>query len=211
MKALLIFLMMCFSGLVSAEVCTSVIKDRRGYEWETFTRSSYSQQSACDFATYDCNGALSYGQSMGRYYDAFCVIKFDRPIPPQYPLVCQTDLVDPIGGVLNSFKANGMSEWEACSHSDNFCKSALSKIGKFGFRCINRGLINDRNDPLPPNSTKTEQCLVYRQDAYGAVLQSYYATATGPYNSDVHGDACRKALNFCMPELRNNQFCNIVR
>jgi len=209
MKTLLIFLLLAISGLVSAEVCTSVIKDRRGYEWESFTRSSYSQQSACDYAIYDCNGALSYGQSMGRYYDSYCEIKNTNP--PRYPVVCQTDLTDPIGGILSSYKAQGMNEWVACSSSDNLCKSALSKMGKFGFRCINKGLINDRNDPLPPNGTITEQCLVYRQDAYGAIFQSYFGTAMGPYNTDVHGEACRRALNFCMPDLRDRQYCNIVR
>ena len=208
MKTLVIFLLMAISGLVSAEVCTSVIKDRRGYEWETFTRSSYSQQSACDFAIYECNGALSYDQSMGKYYDAFCEIKYDRPIPPPPIVVCQTDLVDPIGGIITSYKAQGIDAWQACTSSDNTCKSALSKMGKFGFRCINKGLIND---PRQPTGNRTEQCFVNRQDYNGSILQTYYGTARGPYNSDVYGEACRQALNICIPELRAGQNCIITR
>ena len=209
MKTLLIFLLMAISGIVSAHTCTSVIKDRRGYEWQTFIRSSYSDHTACDLAMYDCNGALSYGQSMGRYYDAFCEIKYDRPIPTPTIVVCQTDLVDPLGGVIASYKEQGMDAWQACRSSDNTCNSALSRMGRFGFRCFNKGLVND---PRQPNGDRTEQCLVYRQNYYNvSVLQTYMGTATGPYNSDVYGEACRQALNTCVQQLRAGQNCNIVR
>lgn len=225
MKTLLALFLLAFSAGAMAETCTSVIKDRSGYEWESFTRSSYSQQAACDQASYDCRGALSYGQSVGRYYDAFCEIKYDRPnpypdpnpypnpnpYPRPNPLVCQTDLVDYYGGTVRSFTAPGSSEWDACNTSDNFCKTELARHDSYGYRCVNRGLIGNRNDPRPPGRTRTEQCTANRLDPAGMFIQSYIATATGPINSDVFGEACRQAVNNCSRELRGRQTCNIAR
>ncbi|MDD4974017.1 MAG: hypothetical protein PHY93_06680 [Bacteriovorax sp.] len=217
MKKLLALFLLGFSVGSMAEVCTSVIKDRSGYEWETFTRSSYSQQAACDQATYDCRGALSYGQSIGRYYDAACEIKFDRPnpypnpTPYPTPLICQTDLVDYYGRTVRSFTAPGSSEWDACNTSDNFCKSELARNDSYGYRCVNRGLIGNRNDPRRPERTRTEQCSANRLDPAGMFIQSYFATATGPINSDVLGDACRRAISDCSREIRGRQTCNIAR
>ena len=205
MKAILIFLLLTITSFASAEICTSVIKDRRGYEWETFTRSSYSRQAACDQASYDCSGALSYGQSQGRYYDAFCEIKFEAPNPYPFPLICQTDLVDFMGRTYSSFNAEGVNEWDACNLSNNLCSEALAKMGNFGFRCENKGIIN-RNDPR----STTEQCIVNRQDAFGRLIQGYFGVATGSVNTDVRGEACKSALNLCLRDLGNRQFCNIV-
>ncbi|MDO9181068.1 MAG: hypothetical protein Q7U04_01605 [Bacteriovorax sp.] len=222
MKLLLACILLTISGLTSASECTSVIKDRSGYQFESFTRSSYSQQAACDQAIYDCNGALSYGQSVGRYYDAHCEIQFDQPAPSPYPrprpgpgpspLVCQTDLVDYYGSTVRSFTAPGSSEWDACNTSDNFCKTELARNNSYGYRCVNRGLIGNRNDPRPPSRrTKTEQCSANRYDPSGMYIQSYNASATGPMDSDVLGVACRNAMNMCSSELRGRQTCNIAR
>ena len=209
MKKIIIFVLLVISSLASAEVCTSVIKDREGSEWETFTSSSYSQQAACDQASYNCNNALTYGQSIGRYHNAYCELKFDRPIPSPGPLICQTDLVDYYGRTVRSFTAPGSSEWDACNTSDNFCKSELARNDSYGYRCVNRCLIGNRNDPRPPQRTKTEQCTANRLDPAGMFIQSYFATATGPVNSDVLGDACRLAMNNCSREIRGRQTCNI--
>lgn len=217
MKTLLTLIFLGISGLVSAEICTTVIKDNSGYEWETFTRSSYSRQAACDQAIYDCNGALSYGQSIGRYYDAYCEIKYDRPNPYPNPnpsqLVCQTDLVNYYGGTVKSFTALGSSVWTACSSSDSYCNAELSRSSSYGYRCVNRGLIRngDGNDPWPTPRTKTEQCTANRLDPAGMYIQSYYASASGPINSDVLADACRRAMNNCSREIRGRQTCNISR
>jgi hypothetical protein len=221
MKKLIALILLGISGMASAEVCTSVIKDRSGYVWESFTRSSYSQQAACDQANYDCRGALSYAQSIGRYYDAFCEIQYNipptpypNPYPTPYPtpLVCQTDLVDYYGNTLRSFTAPGSNQWEACRASDNFCHAELSRNTNYGYRCLNRGMINDRNHPRPPlpGRIKTEQCTVNRLDPAGMFIQSYSASATGPINSDVKSQACRMAMNYCVPQLRGMQTCRIV-
>lgn len=214
MKTLLAFFLLTFSALASAEICTSVIRDRNGYEWETFTRSSYSQQAACDMAIYDCRGALSYGQSMGRYYDAFCEIKYDRPDPypdPRpNPIVCQADLVDRYMRVVRVFTAPGSSEWDACNTSMRFCQDALNRRDTMGTSCVNRGVIDNRNEPRPPR-TKTEQCTANRLDPAGMFIQSYVATAIGPMNSDVRGEACRRAINDCSRDLRGRQTCQIGR
>ena len=219
MKTLLAIFILVISGLASAEVCTSVIKDRSGYEWETFTRSSYSQQAACDQSDFDCRGALSYGQSVGRYYDAYCEIKYEtpnpypnpNPSPRPNPLVCQTDLVDYYNRTVRTFTAPGSSEWDACSTSDIFCKTELARNDSYGYRCVNRGLIGNRNDPRPPSRTKTEQCTANRLDPAGMFIQSYFATASGPIDSDVLGNACRQAVSDCSREIRGRQTCNIAR
>lgn len=214
MKIIFALFLLTLSTIVGAEVCTSVIKDQRtGYEYEEFTRSSYSRQAACDQAIYDCRGALAYAQSYGRYYDAICEIKFSRvptpsPIPRNY--ICQTDLVDNWGQIVRTFTAPGPSEWEACNTSDNFCKADLARRDSFGVRCVNRGLIDNRNDPRPPSRTKTEQCTVRRLDPAGMFIQNYIATATGPIHSDVKGEACRIAINDCSRDLRGRQTCNIA-
>lgn len=212
MKIFLASILLTLSTFASAEVCTSVIRDQRnGYEYDSFTRSSYSRQAACDQAFYDCRDALSYAQSNGRYYGAQCEIK-DIPLPPPSPrvFVCQTDLVDNWGRTVRTFSAPGSSEWNACSNSDNFCKAELARRDSYGVRCINRGLIDNRNDPRPPSRTKTEQCTVNRLDPAGMFIQSYIATATGPINSDVKAEACHRAVNDCSRELRGRQTCNIA-
>lgn len=221
MKILMALIILGISALASAETCTSVIKDQEGREWDSFSRSSYSQQAACDQASYDCGSALSYGQSIGRYYGAHCEIKYDRPnpypnpnpypTPRPNPLICQTDLVDYYGQTVRSFTAPGSSEFDACNTSDNFCKAELARNNSYGYRCVNRGLIGNRNDPRPPERTRTEQCTANRLDPAGMFIQSYIATATGPVNSDVLGAACRRALSDCSSEIRGRQTCNIAR
>ena len=211
MKALIAIIILTISGLASAEMCTSVIRDRSGYEWESFTRTSYSKQAACDQASYDCRGALNYGQSIGRYYDAICDLKDERPNPYPSSIICQTDLVDYNNRTIRIFSAPGSNEYDACNTSDNFCKAELSRNDSYGYRCVNRGLIGNRNDPRPPDRTRTEQCTANRLDPAGMFIQSYIASATGPINSDVRGEACRNAINQCSRELRGRQFCNISR
>jgi hypothetical protein len=238
MKALLALFLLGISAVVSAEVCTSVIKDRSGYEWETFTRSSYSQPAACDQAMYDCRDALAQGQASGRYYDAVCDIKMDQypnpspypnpfPTPSPYPnpnpyptpnpypnpqgYVCQTDLVDGYGRTVREFTAPGASEYDACNTSDNFCKSELARNDSYGSRCVNRGLINGRQNPRPPRRERTESCSANRVDPAGMFIQSYSETVSGPEETDVRGEACRRAINDCTRELRGRQSCNIAR
>ena len=197
MKTALVFCALFFSSLVSAETCTSVIRDRSGYEWESFTRTSYSQQAACDQAIYDCHGALSFGQSVGRYFNAFCEISSrpsdPQPTPDQNPIVCRTDLVDIYNQIVRIFSAPGASEFDACNNSDRFCKYEIS------------------NEPRMPERTRTEQCSVNRLDPAGMFIQNYIAFATGPINSDVRGEACRSAYNQCSMQLRGRQTCNIAR
>lgn len=229
MKTLFALLFLATAFTAQAETCTSVIKDSRGYEWESFTRSSYSQASACDQATYDCNQALSWARSQGRYYDAQCVLKwqndpYPNPYPSPYPTpnpnpypvptpgpgayICQTDLVDYYGGIVRSFTAPGSSEYEACNQSDTFCKSELARRDSYGSRCVTRGLINRRPGPVPPR-TRTESCTANRYDPAGVFIQSYMASATGPIDSDVRGAACRQAYNDCSRDLRGRQTCQI--
>lgn len=222
MKTILALFLLTLSAFASAEVCTSIIRDQRnGYEYESFTRSSYSQQAACDQALYDCRYALSYAQSTGRYYDAQCELKYipapypnpnPNPYPNPYPrnFVCQTDMVDNWGRTVRSFSAPGASERDACATSDNFCKAELVRRDSYGVRCVNRGLIDNRNDPRPPTRTRTEQCTVNRLDPAGMFVQRYFGTATGPINSDVKGEACRFALSDCSRDLRGRQTCNIA-
>ncbi len=225
MKSLLALLILGFSAFASAEVCTSVIRDRSGYEWETFTRSSYSQSAACDQALYDCRDALAYAQSYGRYYDAQCEIKWNNPYPTPTPnpypnpyptpnpsgYICQTDLVDYYGNTVRSFTAPGADPATACMTSDNFCKVELARNNTYGTRCENRGLIGNRNDPRPPSRNRVEQCTVNRLDPAGMFVQAYTEQASGPINSDVKGEACRLALQDCSRDIRGRQTCNIVR
>ncbi len=208
-------LLLTLSTFASAEVCTSVIKDRSGYEFETFTRTDYSQAAACDQALFDCRNALSMAQSYGRYYDAICEIKYNQPNPyPRpnpNPLVCQTDMMDYYGKVVRTFSAPGATEYEACGTSDNFCKVELARNNSYGFTCVNRGLINNRQDPRPPRRDRTEQCMTNRRDPAGMFIQSYLATATGPEGTDVLGEACRLSMNDCSRDIRGRQTCTITR
>jgi len=231
MKSLMALALFAFAAFAQAEVCTSVIRDSRGYEWETFTRSSYSTQAACDQAQYDCNSALSYARSQGRYYDAQCVLQYPNdpypnpypnpypPYPNPYPdpgpgrrdVMCQTDLVDYYGRIVRSFTGTGPNEPSACAHSDNFCKSELARHDSYGSRCVTRGVVNRPGPgpgPIPPRM-KTESCTANRYDPAGMFIQSYLASATGPWDSDVRGVACRQAYNDCSRDLRGRQSCQL--
>lgn len=91
MKASLVCFLLFCSTFASAEICTVVIRDRVGLEYDSFTRISYSQSAACDDATWDCRQRLSDYQANGRFYDALCLVKIAAPnypvppVPPAYP------------------------------------------------------------------------------------------------------------------------------
>ena len=102
----------------------------------------------------------------------------------------------------------------AVSHLHPEAGVELARADTFGSTCVNRGLIDNRNDPYPPSPyprTKTESCSVSRLDPAGMFIQSYNETETGPIDSDVRGQACREALDECSREIRGRQTCNIAR
>lgn len=216
MKALLgLFLLTIASVSFAGETCTYVIKDRYGYEYENHTRYSYSKDAACSDASWSCNTALSNARAQGRYYDANCEMKYDGPVNPRPPfppvqtVMCTTDLVDWYGNTIRSFSGRGNSEWEACGQSDEFCRYELQRGDSNGRRCVTRGTGGGYpNPPRPPRET-TESCTANRHDPAGYFIQSYTATHTGPIGSDVRGEACRKALNYCSYDIRGRQTCRL--
>lgn len=207
MKTLLaLALMMIANFAFAADTCTFAIKDPYGFEYETITRTSYSRPAACADAEFACREAIAYGQRYGRYYDAHCEEKWEPTYPPTRDVMCTTDLVDYYGSIVRSFTGTGRSEWEACAQSDEFCRYELSRGDSRGRRCVTRGRGNP--GPLPPR-TKTESCTATRFDPQGIAIENYHASHTGPIHSDVRGEACRIALNYCSRELRGRQFCNV--
>lgn len=87
MKATIAFLVLLFSTIASADICTVVIRDQYGYEYDSFTRSSYSMTAACDDANWDCQQKLSDYQSYGQHYNSVCLVTDVTPSypPPSYP------------------------------------------------------------------------------------------------------------------------------
>jgi hypothetical protein len=208
-------------SLFADEACSVAIKDRFGVEYEVLTRTSYSRDAACNEAIFACQDAIRYGQTYGRYYDAFCEIKMSSPVPPHPPrppfpptgnAMCTTDLMDSYGSVLRSFTGNGRNEREACAQSEEFCRYELSRHDSYGRYCLTRGGHNPPTRPpsRPPRQT-TEQCLANRHDPAGYFIESYSATFTGPVGTDVKGEACRRAYSICSSELRGRQTCQIAR
>jgi hypothetical protein len=212
MKTLIALALMAIASMASAqESCTYAIKDNYGYEYETLTRYSYSRQAACSDADFACRQAIAEGQRYGRYYNAHCEEKWDRPTPPPREVMCTTDLVDWNNYVVRSFTGTGRTDYEACAQSENFCRYELQRHDTRGYRCITRG-----NNPGPgpgpgprPPRTTTESCTATRFDPQGITIQNYFASHTGPVNSDVKGEACRKALYSCQSEIRGRQYCNV--
>jgi hypothetical protein len=89
MKTTIIFLPLLFSTMVGAEVCTVGIRDLNGNVYNTFVRSSYSMNAACDSAFWDCQQMLSDYQSLGNHYNSHCEILSTTPtplFPPAYPI-----------------------------------------------------------------------------------------------------------------------------
>lgn len=89
-KATLAFLVLTFSTLAAADICTVVIRDQYGYEYDSFSRSSYSSTAACDDANWDCRQKLSMYQSVGQHYNSMCSVvdiisSYPTPLPPSYP------------------------------------------------------------------------------------------------------------------------------
>ena len=76
-KLLVLFLMTFASAAFANNSCTYVMKDRYGSEIQTFTRDSYSGQSACSDADYSCRVAMSDAQRNGNYRDVYCEQKRD--------------------------------------------------------------------------------------------------------------------------------------
>lgn len=211
MKTIIALALMAFAQLASAtESCTYAIKDPYGYEYETLTRYSYSRSAACSDADFACRQAIAEGQRYGRYYDAHCEEKWDNR-PPQRDVMCTTDMVDFYGYVVRSFTGTGRTEWDACAQSDNFCKYELSRNDSRGYRCVTRGT-NPGPGPGPgprPPRVITENCTATRFDPFGMTIQNYFASHTGPVNTDVKGEACRQAMYSCQSEIRGRQYCNV--
>lgn len=217
MKTLLaLILLSVASASFASDSCTFSIKDRYGYEYETHTRISYNQQAACSDADYACRVAISDGQRNGRYMDAYCeqksVITPNRPpLPPTSTTMCSTDLVDYYGGIVRSFTGYGQTQWEACNQSEQFCNYELSRDTSRGYRCVTRngnGYPNPYPQPRPPRD-QTETCKASRFDPAGYYIESYIQSYTGPYGSDVKGEACRRAYQQCNYEIRGRQTCRI--
>lgn len=221
MKILIALILMTISTFASAEYCTSVLRDQYSqYEYQQFTRYSYSRDDACYQAMNDCQGALYDGQSQGRYGTAYCAIIGDNPIPvpPRETLICETDLVDVFGNIVRQFTAPGSNVYEACGQSDQFCKMELARGRSSGVRCINRGIINGRYpnpypnpNPYPRPPVIIEECRVNRLDPAGRFVEGYLGRAEGPRGTDVKGAACRDGLNQCAREVVGRQTCSIDR
>ncbi|MBY0415731.1 MAG: hypothetical protein K2Q18_16275 [Bdellovibrionales bacterium] len=211
MKTLIAFALLTMASLsFGAETCTYVIKDRYAREFESHTRTSYNEAAACSDAEYACRVSLSNHQSSGRYYDANCERKFDRYPPNPYPYPssrCTTDLLDVRSNILRSFQGIGRSQLEACQDSERQCKMELVRNDSYGRHCATR---SGGKPPQPPRQT-TESCTVGRYDPAGYFIQSYFASHTGSFGTDVKGEACRKANQSCSYELRGRQTCRIQR
>lgn len=131
------------------------------------------------------------------------------PIPPtSINVMCTTDLQDYYGNTVRSFSGNGYDYYEACRQSEEFCRYALQRGDSVGYRCVTRGSGGGYPNPRPPQQ-KTEQCRASRFDPAGYFIESYFASATGPYNSNVKDQACRRAFEQCSYELRGRQTCRI--
>lgn len=215
MKYLITLFFLTLSTMASADFCTSVLRDQYSqYEYQQFTRSSYSRDDACYQAMSDCQRALFDGQSQGRYYGAVCDVLGGNPMPtpPQQSVICETDLLDYYGNIVRQFTAPGANSYEACRQSDEFCKMELARGSSYGATCVNRGLINNRNPnpyPRPRPDIIVETCSVSRLDPAGMFVEGYTGRAEGPRGTDVRGAACRDGLNQCSRELVGRQTCNI--
>lgn len=97
MKLLFTLLFLSTSSSVMADTCIVVIRDQyNGYEYDQFTRTSYSSDAACTDAIWDCRNRLSEYQVRGQLPYAQCAVKtifhdypdyprYPDPIPPRYP------------------------------------------------------------------------------------------------------------------------------
>jgi hypothetical protein len=216
MKSLLTIILLTLSGYASAEFCSTAIVDQYSqYQYQQFTRSSYSHDDACYLAMTDCRRALSDGQSQGRYRTAACQFINSNPVPtppPQQSVLCETDLLDYYGNVVRQFTAPGTNSYDACRQSDEFCKMELARRTSYGMSCVNRGLINGRNpSPRPRPDIIVETCQASRLDPAGMFVEGYTGRAEGPRGTDVKGEACRDAYAQCSRELVGRQTCNINR
>lgn len=86
MKTTIIFLTLLFSSIVSAEICTVGMRGPNGNIYNTFVRSSYSMNAACDSALWDCQQMLSEYRSLGNHYNSYCEVILTLPIPPFPPI-----------------------------------------------------------------------------------------------------------------------------
>ena len=209
MKFLLALFFLTFQTIASAEFCTAVIKDlTSGYEYENYTRNSYSHDDACYIAMSDCRFSLGNAQAQGRYYNANCfVVDNYPPTPPNQSLTCATDLVDQVNRIVRRFTATSNNGYEACLQSDQFCKMAIARGPNYGLRCINEGIINGGNYPNPP--MQTAECTVSRVDPNGKILEKYLGRAQGPRGTDVYHAACNVAIENCAKEALPAQTCKI--
>ncbi len=205
MKLYLIFLLLTFTTLANAELCTSVIKDKiSGDEYETFNRSSYSRESACDLALFDCDKILSLARSNGHYLNAQCVVKSSTPTNPIPPTVytCRTDLVDIFGRILRIYVAPGSSKYDACNISTHFCLGELPNV-PYAFQCLIRGYAGQ-------DQSTTQECNVNRIDSHGIYLQNYIAKTQGINLDEAKFRACQMAMETCARDVSEGQNCVFV-
>lgn len=87
MKTTIIFSALFFSTMVGAEICTVGIRDQNGNIYNTFIRTSYSMNAACDNALWDCQQMLSEYRSLGNHYNSYCEVLATTPTIPPFPPV----------------------------------------------------------------------------------------------------------------------------
>ncbi len=129
-----------FSANASAESCTALLKDNRGYTLNTFNSWGYDRRDACRNARSNCERMRRNGPYNGR--NLRCVVpNHGGGNGHRITRSCSSSLVDRYNRVRRRFtgRASGYGENQvrqaACRAALRQCNRERSQTGSYNFQC----------------------------------------------------------------------------
>jgi len=206
MKNIVLFFALVFSASAAASTCTYDLKDRNGYDINTFRASSYYRSEACSMARQQCQDDLIRRHRRQRDPGAYCSERYFDDGRSQDRRVCKFNLVRGNGRIIETFRSRG---YNPCQEAKRECRQELryrqSNGRNMRARCEKDGYSNPRQPRMVSKS-----CSVERIGRRGRFVQTHFGSAYGPQGSGVQQQACQQAMRSCRSAANHRQTCQRI-
>ncbi|OIQ15564.1 MAG: hypothetical protein BM556_18160 [Bacteriovorax sp. MedPE-SWde] len=198
MKKFLVIVSVLFATTAAAEVCSAKLQDTRGMTLRSFSGYGYSTSEACKEALQECRYEKRRlaGQSR-RYRDASCTVERRRPRPTPVKRTCEFDLKKNNGRTIESFRAKGQTQKNACQKARRKCERELDYRQSNGRNMRAYCQKSFSNGGGNNYDYVTKSCSVDRVNPRGRVVDTHFGSATGRRGTGVKAQACSQAMQQC--------------
>ncbi len=204
MKNIVLLFALVFSAYASASNCTYDLKDRSGFDLETFRSYATYRFEACDEARMECQNELIRRHRRQRNPGAYCAERYYDDGRNNQRKTCRFNLVTRRGRVVDSFQSRG---YNPCQDAKRECRQELRYRQNNGRNMNARCEKEGRFEPVPPTRMVSRSCTVDRMGRRGRVVQSHFGSSYGRQGTGVQRQACDQAMRSCRMSTRGNQRC----